>query len=87
MKRQNSVRLDPDWQPWGPMDVTGYYNEIYLDLFRNNQNTEKERLKAKLDYYKKYCMSDKVHLRGVPLSTSHDGDNAFYKGIIRKYVG
>ncbi len=70
----------------GDINVTGYFNEVYQSLFRNSQTQEKEHLKKKLDYYKKYCMSDRVHIRQVGLTTSHDGDNGFYKAIIKKYV-
>lgn len=70
----------------GDINVTKYFNEVYIDLFRNAQTQEKEHLKRKLDYYKKYCMSDKVHIRQVGLSTTHDSDNAYYKAIIRKFA-
>lgn len=70
----------------GNMNVTTYFEEVYLNLFRNDQTKEKEHLKAKLDYFKKYCMSDRVHIKQIGLPTMHDGDNAYYKSIMKKFV-
>lgn len=70
----------------GTCDTTDYFKQVYVDLFRNNQTIEKEHLKKKLDYFKKFCNSDKVHIKQVGLSTIHDGDNGYYKSIIKKFV-
>lgn len=70
----------------GDVNVTKYFEEVYLDLFRNNQTQEKEHLKKKLDYFKKFCMSDKVHICQVGLPTKHDSDNGYYKSIVKRFV-
>lgn len=68
------------------IDVTDYYKNIYNDLFIYNQNPEKDYLKNKLKYYKKFCSSNSVKIIPVCYTTTNDGNNDFYVSIIKNFL-
>ena len=65
-------------------DETKYFSDIYESLFVHNQNKHKGRLKVKLDYYKKFLLTDQVHLSGVSMSTSMDGQYQYFKNKVKE---
>ena len=62
----------------------GSYQKIYAWLFFHNQTAEKNKVKLKIDYFKRFLIGNKVNLLGDSFHTEHDNDWEFYKDIIIK---
>lgn len=63
-------------------DMKPYFDSIYNSIFVWDQNKDKERIKHKLKYYKKYLNADSIDLTGISKSTIHDGDYKFYRELL-----
>lgn len=61
-----------------------YFEKCYTFLFHFDSNKEKEFMKTKLKYYKKFLNSDRVILTPHSKSTIHDGKYEFYKETLIK---
>lgn len=67
-------------------DMKPYFEQIYDSIFIWDQNKEKEKVKQKLKYYKKYLNSTQINLTGISKSTIHDGDYQFYRQLLIKNI-
>ena len=65
------------------LDETGYASSIYDFLFVYDSNTEKQKVKTKLKYYKKFLNSDRVHLQGESVSTKNDGNYPYFFELLK----
>ena len=66
------------------MNNHSYFSKIYQYLFFHNQNQEKAKLKAKLDYYIKFLDTETLKITGVSVSTDKDNDNIYWKSKLKK---
>lgn len=57
-------------------DCANYFDECY-------RNLDKRTLK-KLDYFKKFLLTETINLYGQSQSTSKDGDYEYYKNILKE---
>ena len=57
-------------------DCSNYFDECY-------RNLDKRTLK-KLDYFKKFLLTESINLYGQSQSTSKDGDYEYYKNILKE---
>lgn len=64
-------------------DETKYVSSIYENLFVYDSNTEKQKVKTKLKYYKKFLNSDKVYLQGESVSTKNDGNYPYFFELLK----
>ena len=65
------------------LDETGYAASIYDFLFVYDSNIEKQKVKTKLKYYKKFLNSDKVYLQGESVSTKNDGNYPYFFELLK----
>ena len=65
------------------LDETGYASSIYDNLFVYDSNSEKQKVKTKLKYYKKFLNSDRVHLQGESVSTKNDGNYPYFFELLK----
>lgn len=56
-------------------DMSGYFYEVWKGLGKKSRR--------KIDYFKKFLMTDEIKLTYVCEKTSHDGDLEFYKKILK----
>lgn len=59
-----------------------YFNHIFNSLFTFNTTKEKQAVKTKLRYYKRFLNSNEVLIEGVSKSTSNDGNYSLYKEML-----
>lgn len=64
-------------------DTETSFQHIYNELFVYNSTKDKEKLKTKLKYYKKFLNSNKINLIGISSSTTNDGRYEFYTSILK----
>jgi hypothetical protein len=60
--------------------------EIYQKYFVYHSEKKLEAkiwLSIKLKYYKKYLIGNKINLKGISSSTTHDSDITFFKNILK----
>ena len=60
-------------------NISRYFQQSYNEIFVWNQNSEKGKLKTKLDYYKKFLNTEALNIEGVSQSTNMDGKNFYWK--------
>lgn len=53
-------------------------------FFRNRYNKVDKRVLKRLEYFRKFLLTDAIRLESVSKNTTHDGDNAFYLRIVRQ---
>jgi len=69
--------LDLTYAPVGRAATAGgYFSWHYHKVL------EDDRLKKRLDYHKSFLVTDRIHLYAMTGATNHDGDRAWYKGIL-----
>lgn len=61
------------------------FSEIYDHLFFHNQDKEKAKLKAKIDYYRKFLKNNCINLEGYSVSTDMDGKYNYWKSKVLEY--
>lgn len=71
----NSVWLNKEYVP---VDKS---MQVYFEHVLKNLNRS---VKSKLKYYKKFLLTDEIRIYDDTKQTTHDGDYAFYKDIIKK---
>lgn len=59
-------------------NVSRYFDEVYRQL--------EDRTKKKLDYFKKFLLTDEIRLQAVCRRTSHDGNYEYYREILANYA-
>lgn len=64
------------------MNGVSLFDEIYNQLFVYNQDQNKEAVKTKLDYYKKFLNCPEVNLTFKSRTTEKDGDYIYYKTLL-----
>lgn len=62
-----------------------FFNSIYEFLFCYNSTKEKEAVKVKLKYYKKFLNSTEVHLKGISKCTDKDGNYEYFVELLKNY--
>lgn len=65
--------------------LDNYFDEIYKELFVFNSTKEKELMKTKLRYYRKFLLTKEIKLIGCSISTANDGNYNYFKKIAKKY--
>ena len=65
-------------------DVDQYYDTIYRTVFEFDSNKDKERVKEKLKYHKRFLRGDTIRLTGISKATIHDGDVNFYRTLLHE---
>lgn len=55
-------------------NVTPYFRNVYEGL--------EERTLRKLEYFKKFLLTDKLNLRVFTAATEHDGDYGYYRDVL-----
>lgn len=63
-------------------DVKDQYKHAYNELFVFDSTPEKNRLKTKLDYYKRF-LDGKINLTAISESTHNDGNYPYYVNILK----
>lgn len=67
-------------------DVIEHFKHIYDYIFTFNSTAEKNKLKTKLNYFKRFIDKDKlINLSYLSSSTINDGNNAHYIKILKTY--
>ena len=72
--------LRRSWFGVCPMDLD---DQIYCDLIDRADTQAKQRMKRKIKYYRKILNTDVIRLVGHSQPTTHDGDFAYYSGILK----
>lgn len=57
-------------------DATRYFAQVYEQL--------EERTKRKLDYFRKFLMTDQLHIEVRTAATVHDGDYEWYRKVLEE---
>lgn len=84
--------LNREWFNLNPIIVnrrirSGHYNHdnilnqldnIYCNMFVYDNNKEKEKLKRKIRYYKRFIKGNEINLTGFSKSTKNDGNYKYY---------
>lgn len=65
-------------------DWTDWKDEAWHDVIERPLNRTALEAKRKLTYYRRWLRTDEVRLEGVSRMTTHDGDRAFYLGLLEK---
>lgn len=58
---------------------TNEFISIYEDIFLKNWSKEKEKVRIKLKYYKKFLNANRINIKVNGKSTDMDGKYSFYK--------
>lgn len=66
--------------------IVNELNNIYENLFIYNITKEKEAVKTKLKYYKKFLMCNEITLEGYSKSTIHDGNWTYYHELLKSKI-
>jgi len=67
------------------MNLFEYFDHIYKNLFVHDMNSNKVKLKVKLDYYKRFLGGIKVLLEGKSISTINDGNYDYFSSKIKEF--
>lgn len=76
--------IDPDKILVKGKDSTEYFRHCYDRIFKFDSNKEKDALKKKLTYFKKFLNTDKIKLVGASKETDKDQCYEFYFSILKK---
>lgn len=68
-------------------DLSAYFDSVYNTIFMYDQNKEKNSVKTKLKYYKRFLNSTEVHLKGVSESTGNDGNYPLFRETLINNYG
>lgn len=63
-------------------DRKQYYEHIYNELFLWNQTKDKNKMKTKIDYFKKFLNTNEIKCEVIGNSTHNDGNYSFYRDIL-----
>ena len=67
------------------LSVGNEYDLIYKTLFEFNHNKDKNSVKTKLKYYKKFLNDNKVYILGISKSTINDGKYEYFSNMLKQY--
>lgn len=66
-------------------DVKAHFEHVYNELFVYNITPEKQKLKKKIDYYKRFLSDGAISLDFESESTINDGNYPHYAELIKKH--
>lgn len=65
-------------------DQDEYFKHLYDNLFNFDQNKEKNKLKVKIDYFKRFLNTSRIEIKTISSSTINDGNYSLYSNIIKE---
>lgn len=72
---------------WFGKEITPFLKEKnVLSLFRDAYRKLSKRTKKRIDYFKKYLLTDQLFLEGISKSTDSDNDHDYYLNIVKKNI-
>lgn len=66
-------------------DVEKLFQFIYDDIFTFSQTKEKNKVKTKIDYYKRFINTESLNLTYICESTQNDGNYQYYVKLLKEF--